>query len=379
VSYVRPLRDGNLLVHDLSRRQVVILDRSLALKSFVVDTNASSAGGYISRLAGLLPYRGDSSLFVDPQAMTMSVIDDTGALVRVMAIPRPQDADRMIGGPFGTPGVDPSGHIVYRGLASPDRRNASTGAPEPGQAFRMPQVPDSAPLLRVDLITRRVDTLTFLKIPALTFQVDETDGRYVTSVRTNPMPIVDDWAVLPDGRVAVVRGGDYHVDWLLQSGRWLSTPKLPYAWERLTEEAKQRVIDSAMVEWQRQREAVSRIVEGSGGSSARTSQSESGARVSGIQRPRGPTYRSVESKELPDYRPAFRQGSVVVDRVGNLWVRTTSPSDAGPVYDVIDGRGVLVDRVQLWPGRTLSAIGDGVAYLGVMSDGHARLEVAKLR
>jgi len=49
------------------------------------------------------------------------------------------------------------------------------------------------------------------------------------------------------------------------------------------------------------------------------------------------------------------------------------------VYDVIDGRGVLVDRVQLWPGRTLSAIGDGVAYLGVMSDGHARLEGAKLR
>ena len=34
----------------------------------------------------------------------------------------------------------------------------------------------------------------------------------------NPMPIVDDWAVLSDGSIAIVRGQDYHVDFLNADG-----------------------------------------------------------------------------------------------------------------------------------------------------------------
>ncbi len=379
VSYVRPLPNGDVLVHDLTRRQVVLLDRKLALKSVIADANGASTGGYTSQVAGLIPYRGDSSLFVDPQALTMTVLDDKGATIRVMAIPRPQDANNMIGGPFGTPGVDPAGRIIYRGIATPNRRNASGGPPEPGQPFRMPQPPDTAPLLRVDLVTRRTDTVAFLKIPAMTFHVSETERGFLTVVKTNPLPTVDDWALLPDGRIAVIRGRDFHVEFLQTDGRLVSSPKVSYAWERLSDEDKQRVADSATVQWQIERAAIESRVNGDTSASGQSAGSAERSRPGATRRFQGPNMESFAAKELPDYRPAFKQGVASVDGAGNLWIRTTAPSDAGPIYDLVNSNGVLIDRVKVPFGRVISGFGDGVVYLGVLDERWAVLEVARVR
>ena len=56
VSYVRPLPNGDAIVHDLTRRQVVLLDSKLALKAVVAAAKAA-VGGCTSELAGLIPYR----------------------------------------------------------------------------------------------------------------------------------------------------------------------------------------------------------------------------------------------------------------------------------------------------------------------------------
>jgi hypothetical protein len=77
-----------------------------------------------------------------------------------------------------------------------------------------------------------------------------------------------------------------------------------------------------------------------------------------------PTF--VAPSELPDYKPAFAAGATRADADGNVWVRTipTKPM-AGPVYDVIDGRGALVDRVMLPAGSTIAGFGPGgVVYYG---------------
>ena len=75
----------------------------------------------------------------------------------------------------------------------------------------------------------------------------------------------------------------------------------------------------------------------------------------------------VSPSELPDYRPAFSNGSVRADAEGKLWVRIMSPKPAsGPEYDVIDRTGKLVDRVVLPAGTTIVGFGaGGVVYLGV--------------
>ena len=53
---------------------------------------------------------------------------------------------------------------------------------------------------------------------------------------------------------------------------------------------------------------------------------------------------------------------------GRLWVRTipTKPTPGGAIYDVIDGKGALVDRVQVPAGTTIAGFGKGgIVYLGL--------------
>jgi hypothetical protein len=213
------------------------------------------------------------------------------------------------------------------------------------------------------------------------------------------MPVVDDWALMPDGRIAVVRGKDYHVDWLNLDGTWTSGPKIPYNWERMDDDAKSKFIDSVKVEAEKQRETINRAmqsgvnnansamggaaggqpvrvemrIEGGGGGGG------GGRPQQGVQQISAPSLNFVSPKELPDYRPAFRQGAVRADEEGNLWVRTTHPSDAGPIYDVVNGKGELTDRVKLPFGRVISGFGKGVVYLGVQDDKGARLEMARIK
>ena len=52
-------------------------------------------------------------------------------------------------------------------------------------------------------------------------------------------PTPDDWAILSDGSLAIVRPNDYHIDWVYPDGRRVSTPKMPFDWRRLTDADKQ--------------------------------------------------------------------------------------------------------------------------------------------
>jgi hypothetical protein len=90
----------------------------------------------------------------------------------------------------------------------------------------------------------------------------------------------------------------------------------------------------------------------------------------------------VPPSELPDYRPPFFAGAVRADLQGNVWIRTTAaPTEAGAtVYDVVDRKGTIIDRVQVPSGRTLVGFaGDGTALLASRDGSNTRLEKAKLR
>jgi hypothetical protein len=71
----------------------------------------------------------------------------------------------------------------------------------------------------------------------------------------------------------------------------------------------------------------------------------------------------VSPSELPDYRPVFGTGAARADMDGNLWVRTSatraSSVAAGPIYDVINRKGEVVDRVQVPAGRSIIGFGKG--------------------
>jgi hypothetical protein len=258
---------------------------------------------------------------------------------------------------------------------------------------------------------------------------------------TNPLRLTDEWAVLPDGRVAFLRGRDYRIEWKHPDGTLTSSEKIPFDWVRLEDPDKKRLVDSTraaqeriymssyvqqMIRWSNMYakpypksfkvpegfvlppgmprdwilpEGVKfpenyiyacppgvtppppPTVNATLGGAAPPAGVAAAPRqpscfpnpgtVSGGVAPPPPTMRDilvVGPEELPDYRPPFYEGGVRADADGNLWVRIIPPKPiaGGQVFDIINPKGELVDRLQIPTGYTLVGFGKGrIVYLSV--------------
>jgi sugar lactone lactonase YvrE len=90
----------------------------------------------------------------------------------------------------------------------------------------------------------------------------------------------------------------------------------------------------------------------------------------------------IPASDLPDYKPPFFAGSTRADRDGNLWIRTIAGVAGGPVYDVVNRKGELIDRVQVPADHTILGFGpNGTVYLLNRATGAptGTLEVATIR
>lgn len=408
VAAVRQLPNGNVLVNDQTRRRVVLMDSTLKVIGVVADSTSGTANAYGVRPGGLLAYHADSTLFIDPASLSMLVIDGAGKVVRVMAAPRPTDVQFLVGGAFGNPGFDSQGRLVYRSFARPNFTRNADGTPT------APEFPDSAALVRFDLGTRKLDTAVFFRIPKQNVTVTrEENGRMRISTTINPLPVVDDWAMMSDGTIALVRGRDYRVEFIGADGSRMLADKIPFEWQRLTDDDKAKFIDSTRAAMERTR---ARFAAGDGAAvsvdAAPTGDGTERRQVmtmriggapggepprrGGGNRPQGrggnggndasgenqiPPLNFVSPSELPDYKPAFGVGSVRSDRDDRLWIRTipTKPSAAGVIYDVVNRAGKLVDRIQVPANATIAGFGkDGVVYVGIREGRELRLQRVKV-
>jgi hypothetical protein len=416
--YLRHLKSG-VLVNDQAGRRLLKLDENLSNPVVVADSTPATATAYSGRSAGLIAYRGDSSLFVDPASMSMYVVDPEGKLGRVMSVPRSQDALALGNAPLGNATYDGNGHLVYRGFGGMrfNMGGPAAGAPAGARAEgarrvegivagggggmpMMPQLPESSSVVRVNLATRAVDTLAWVKIPRVKMDIqrDEATGTVRASAIMNPLPTVDEWAVLSDGSVAVLRGRDYHIDWIRPDGTRESSAKIPFDWQRLTDEDKVTFMDSLKAARERflatQPAAPSPVQSSTTTSTGPNGQQQrmqttmivgGGAAAAGgnpMEMAMGRNMQFVSPEELPDYKPPFFTGSVRADADGNLWVLTvpTKGIAGGPVYDVINSKGELVERVQIPKDRTIMGFGaGGFVYLGVRTANRITLEKAKVR
>ena len=410
VSAARALPEGRVLINDISGRRLVLFDSSLTSFTVVADTTSATANAYASRMAGLIPWRADSTLFVDPQTLSMLVIDGNGKVARVMSIPRPDDAGSLIGGPNGTPGLDAQGRLVYRANVGFRMAGPPRGASGGGGAGFAPSFPDTVPLVRLTLATRKLDTVAFLKIVKVNMTMNrDENGRVTMSSTLNPMQVVDDWAVMPDGRIAIVRGKDYHVDWIDADGKLTSQGRLSFAWRKMDDSAKVAFLDSTRIAIEKVRERQQAAMraggtpggpmmggapEGAGGAGSPMivmridgggpGGGPGGGGDGGPRRDVNPAnmqlppINMVQPSEMPDYAPAFGAGATRADGDGNLWIRTSLVMNGGSVYDVVNGHGELVDRIQVPAGRVIAGFGTGgVVYMGVREAGATRLERAR--
>jgi hypothetical protein len=385
---------GRVLVNDITARRLLLFDSTLANASVVADTTSATASAYGNRPGTLIRFRGDSALYIDIGSLSMLVISPTGTIGRVMAVPRPEDAQLLIGSIFGMPGFDAHGRLVSYG------RNGFAGG---GTMVRccigtarvdgIADVPraDSAFIVRADLATRTIDTAAAFRVATVKTRLNADAQGFLVSVQNTRavMPLVDDWVVLPDGTIAVIRGRDYHVDWLDAEGRWTSSPKVPFDWQRLDETRKRFLIDSSVKADQAESDAFNAMREAQRGGAPPSAGAGRGAAGggrggAGVAASRGAEIPNVIGtpalSDLPDYQPAFLAGATHADADGNLWIRTTAMLKGQPVYDVLNRRGELIDRVQLPPFRTIAGFAPGAVYMAVKdSTGIVHLEMARLR
>ena len=406
VTNMRPLTDGRVLVNDPAGRRVLLYDAGLQNYTVVADSTSATANAYGGRVAGLIAYRADSTLFVDPQSLSMLVLDPAGKVARVMSVPNAQDA-MAFAGMLGSAGFDSNGRLVYRGSPRLAMRAPAGG---PGGPPTIPEIPDSAAIFRVDLATRQIDTLGYIKTPKIRMNVSQDEnGRIRMMSEINPLPLVDEWAVVSDGSVAIVRGRDYHIDWVNPDGTRSSSPKIPFEWRRLSDDDKAAFIDSVKAARERMGANAPTMMTPGGGptfiagapggaaaggervmifSGGGPGGPPGGARGGGERAPGAtnatpPQMNFVPASELPDYQPPFFAGAVRADVHGNLWIRTIPTKGVpggGSLYDVVNRKGELIDRVQVPPGRTIVAFApNGDVYLANRDGQTTKLEKATLR
>jgi len=418
ISNIRALPGGRVLVNDAASRRVLLLDSALKTVSVVADSTPSTANAYGPRSGALIAYRGDSTLFVDAASLSMLVIDGNGKIARVMSIPRSQDAGMLTGTVFNGAAYDGAGHLVYRGAPNVQMR-MNAGAANASGSIGAPTVADTMALVRVELATRKVDTVGFVKIPKTNTQVMRgEDGSISVNIEVNPLPVVDDWAMRSDGTIGILRGKDYHVDWMAPDGTRSSSPKINFDWRRLTDEQKAEFLDSVKVQRermmaalppeQRGMAAIGSVLGGGGGGAPAGGAGPNirfqmnggppgggppGGGAPGAGGPPGGmgampggmpkmnvTY--VAASELPDYQPPFFTNSVKADEDGNIWVRTipTKTIPGGAVYDLINKQGEVTRRVQLPADRTLVGFGSGgTVFLSARDGNSTRLERASFK
>ena len=79
-------------------------------------------------------------------------------------------------------------------------------------------IPDSAAVGRYNRETSRIDTLAMVKLQD--YKSSESGGGNRREQMVMPVPLTrqDGWSASWDGRVAIVRSNDYHVEWIQPDG-----------------------------------------------------------------------------------------------------------------------------------------------------------------
>jgi len=366
---VRGTSDGHVLVGAGSRQKVYAFDSTLKNFTMVVDSGAGT-GAIAIRTTGLIPYLSDSTLLPDFGANALLVLDGSGKQVRSMAPPRSQDL-LFLGIPaaFGRPGFDPKGRLVYRTQLPPNLRPAPT--PSGGQQVKMTPVnADSAPIVRGDFDTRRIDTVAWMRTPSqgrMGMEMKENLAGGPPSITMhmlmNPFNMADEWSLLSDGTIAIVRVHDYHIDWIDPDGSKRSTPKMPIDWRRYTDAERTQRVDSLR----------------------RIADEQLKRQIAAASGPGGPQIKFdlaiVPDSEFPSFWPPIQPGSVLADLDAHLWILPTTSTNAanGFTYDIVDRNGVIVERVQLPKDQVLVGFGPrNVVYLTKAEGKNTYLERAVL-
>ncbi|MBA3853576.1 MAG: hypothetical protein C0503_04120 [Gemmatimonas sp.] len=352
---IRELRDGRVIVADPRDKVVSVIDfRSGSSSSIGREGSGPQEFGLPMRL---YTAPGDTTLLFDPLNSRYLIIGPDAKPINTFRLEdeaprRPQTPPPGQGRPQGGPQITLGG-LGFSPRASDARgRLYGEGSPiTPGPEG--PIIADSVPLIRMDRATRRMDTLTYIVLPKSNTQVSGGgNNQRVMIGGANPLAPRDEWAVFPDGRVAVARAKTYQIEFIAPDGTKRSGPRIAYTPVRMN--AAEIRYEEGLRNAARANQ-MSIMVTNNNGQMSRSAQMGPGANAPPLE----------PLTDWPEVKPPFRSGqaSVWARPNGELWVRRTENAQArGTLYDVINAQGSVAFQVRLEDGVTLAGFGANTIY-----------------
>lgn len=331
---VRELPDGRLLVSDRLEPALYVVDLKTG-RATRIGREGSGPEEY--RLPStLLPLPGDSTLVADEGNARFMIIGTDLKVHRSLSSQRPG----LVYSPWPR-ATDRQGRLYFQ---VPAWASGPEGIED-----------DSVHVARLDLRTGKLDTLARARRP--------TEPRVKYGLPYVGFAPQDVWQATPDGRIALVRSKDYHIEWREPDGRITRGPAV--AWTAVPVTERDRV------------DYMRTFLENSG----------VGGRGSGGTNPTGISPTPDEMLEparvkamaaqnpFAATKPPFTDLMPRVAPDQSLWVERSMPAGSPRTWDVFDPAGRIILRVVLPPGRRLLAVGRAGLYLAsANADGLEALE-----
>jgi hypothetical protein len=334
------LKGGQVLMVDGAEMDLILVDFAKGTKT-LVGRKGSGPGEYRVP-AAMMRVAGDSIWVYDAGQMrfvTWSADMKAGATIPMMTF------DQATSTALTSPMVgDQKGMFYASGMKIGMGRGGAGG-----RAMQM-DIPDSVGIMRVDPRDPAGRTeLARVKFPVSgkpeMKQINERSFKYTLAFPG--LVFADAWAVFPDGRVAVVRGNVYSVEFISPDGKKSAPVRIAYAPIPVTDADKTAEMDLALKTMKDQSKAVQKMM---------------------------PANISMDFEMTPPaawpatYPPVSALGAMAAPD-GRLWVKRATPAREGrEQWDVIDQSGKLLARWRLPAKTTIIGVGAGVVYAARTDD-----------
>jgi hypothetical protein len=326
-----PGQPGSARAESVARRpelappRVLLFDAALATAKPVGHAGAEPNDySQPERLAAGLS---DTTLLLDLGRSDLLLIDPAGTIVGT----RPTAAtNSAILAASGAIAIDHFGRLYYQPRIQLTR-NVPTG---------MQMItPDTAPIMSYDFKTGATVPVAEVHVAGNTVVMEadpSTPGGTRMRMSSTPFAVVDDWVMMPDGTLAIIRGADLHIDWIAPDGKRRSTPRIAYERRPVTGSDRAaylrrgRLIDSMQV------------------------------------MPRGMTVVQTAPDSFPAFKPPFTMRSAMASPDGTIWLpaKIISP-DKPDGFHIIGPDGRVREHIHLAKGEHLVGLGKHGIYVAI--------------
>jgi hypothetical protein len=325
------IRPNQVLAVDATEGTIALVDFAKGTRT-AVGRQGSGPGEYRAP-AGLLRVRGDTIWLIDAMLQRVTAFNpDLTPGTTFPLLMLDQATMTVLTAPFFS---DRTGRVYSSAM------KIQAGVGGGGNDMQM-SLPDSVGLVRFDPRQAARTEVTKLRFPISGKPEISRAGNSMKYTMAFPGFVpADPWAVFPDGRIAIIRGATYTVEFIAPDGTKSTAGRIAYTPVKLTE-ADQK---AEMAE-------------------ARRAMVEQGKIVQKMM----PAGFSMDFELLPpaswpaNYPPVAPLNALAAPD-GRLWVKRNMPFRIGrEQWDVIDATGKLVASWRLPAKTTIVAVGQGAAY-----------------